>query len=62
MSVNASFEIVETKTYSVLAERKWHVLWITTDLDIDHTKLAEDLRNSDFESFVSLRLKEASVN
>ncbi len=49
------------KTCGVLAECEWHMLWITTDLDIDHTKLAEDLGNSNFESFVRLRLKETFV-
>lgn len=45
--------------YAVLAECKWHLLGIATNLDPDGTVLTEDLSHSDLKCLISLALEEA---
>lgn len=44
-------------THSVLAEGKWHVLRIATDLDVDGTELTESLGDSNLKDLIILGLK-----
>lgn len=52
---------VAEKTYGVLAESKGHVLGITTNLDVDSSKLSEDLSDRNLKSLITLGLKKTGL-